>query len=195
MKPIVLIALLAGSPAWATCPVGADLQGGIRVVEGEGAIHIYTPQRNGIVQMETTYSDGYVSRNLLAQGNHVLQLADVEDGMLVPDSILNVGYSTPPATLPVPSPNSVWNTQTIVRGFGDIYREIQTQTWGDTFNLTIGDCTYEAIEGKLRYQSDDETIDEGVYFIPELGFSLLHSYDDTAGEPDVFTFVRIEAVK
>ncbi|MDB4214069.1 hypothetical protein N9741_04330 [Octadecabacter sp.] len=195
MKPMILVSLIATTPAFAQCPVGADLQNGIRAIESDGVSHVYTAQRNGIVEVEINSSDGYVSRNLLAQGNHLLQLADVENGMLVPSSITNYSYSTPPATLPVPSANAVWNTQTIVREGLEIYREIQTQTWGATFDLTIGACTYDAIPGKLRYEREDYSIDEGVYFIPELGFSLLYSYnDDQSTEPDIYTIVLIEAV-
>lgn len=195
MKPLILIGLMTATPAWAQCPVGADLQNGIRVTEDDGTTHVYTPLRNGIIQVESSYPDDYVTRNLLAQGNHVLQLANLDDGVLIPDSILNVAYPSDVSTLPVPAANTVWITNTVVRGYGDIYKEVQTHTWGEPFDLTIGACSYQTLPGELNYVNDTSTIEEGVYFLIDLGFSLLYSYDDTEGDLDVYTFVDIEAVQ
>lgn len=195
MKPLLVLTLLAATPAWADCPTGTDLTTGIRVVESDGVSHIYRDIGKGVVQVDIDYGDGFTSRNLLAQGNHVLQLADTENGQVLSDSVSNTAYPTRAADLPVPTPNMVWNVDTTVKAFGDIYAEKQTQTWGDTFNLTIGTCSYDAIEGALTYTADDYTITEGVYYIATLGIGLLFAYEATDVEREIYTFSDIAAVQ
>jgi hypothetical protein len=195
MKPLLTLTLLAAAPALADCPTGADLATGIRVLEADNTTHIYSDNGKGIVQVDITYDGGGVSRNLLAQGNHVLQLSNIENGRVIPDTIANTAYPTSAENLPIPTANDVWTVQTTVNAYGDIYAETQMQTWGDTFTLTIGTCSFEAIKGALKYVSDANTIDEGVYFIPALGISLLYSYGDLEMAPEVYSFTQIEAVR
>lgn len=192
MKALILLPLLTATPALADCATGADLSTGIRMIEGDGTTYILTAQSNGVVRQDAFYSDGYVSRNLLGHGVHVLQLADVEDGAMVPDSILNTAYPMAVADMFVPTSSSNWSAETTINAFGYIYAETQSQTWGEAFDMTLGDCTYTALPGKIKYASDGLTIDEGVYYFPDLGVSFLHAYDDNESDPDQFTLLTIE---
>lgn len=196
MKPLMIAALMAATPALADCPTGADLATGIRITETDGTVQVYQQAGPGVVQVDLTWPDGSRSRNLLARGTHVLQLADIENGSLLPDSIVNTAYPVGAADLPLPTPNGRWDVQTTVRGYGEIYREDQSQRWGPLAKFTIGACSYAVLDGKVTYTSDDDfVITEGIYYFTDLGIGLLYSYDDTETDPDTYTFRSIEAVR
>ena len=119
-----------------------------------------------------------------------------EDGRLVPDSVVNTAYPAVAADLPLPTPGGRWDVQTTVRGYGDIYQEAQSQRWGPLTKFTIGTCTYEVLDGKVVYTSDDDfVITEGIYYFSELGIGLLYSYDDSETAPETYAFARIEALR
>lgn len=191
MKPIVLLALTLGTPALADCPTRADLATGITVTEDDGTAHVFRDLGNGLVEQTGTYSDGYTFRNLLGQGVHVVQLADVEDGRIVPDSILNTAYPARATDLPIPYAGLQWGIDTTVRGFGEIYAERQEQVWGAQITMTIGDCALIALPGKISYASQEGVILETVYYLPQQGMSLLMSYRDPDGTIDEFTYVSL----
>jgi len=194
MRFLFVFAALTAAPAWANCPTGTDLATGIRIIEDDGTRQVYRSTQNGVVQLDIRSSKN-TFRNLLAQGTHLLQLSELEDGRVIPGSIVNTSYPAAPESLPVPTPSSQWTVETIVRGYGDIYAEIQTQTWGRLIEYTIGSCSYDVIPGKVRYASDGFTIDEGIYYFPELGIGLLHLIDDSESAPETYTFVQSEAVR
>jgi len=191
MKPFLVLTLLAATPAWAECPTGKDLATGIRVTETDGTFHVYRDIGKSIVQVDINYGDDLTSRNLLAQGNHVLQLADTDNRAIVPGTVVNTAYPSAAAELPIPTANLTWTIDTTVKAYGDIYAETQTHTWGDTFNLTIAECSFDAIEGELIYNSDGYIVTEGVYYIPALGIGLLYAYAGTDLEREVYTFTGI----
>lgn len=192
MKPLIILAALIATPALADCPTGADLATGIRVIDDAGANSVFRAVSPGVVQQDGAYDDGYAFRTMLAHGTHILQLSDMENGAVLPDSVVNTAYPTAANTLPVPTPNSEWNVLTTIRGYGDIYAEQQTQDWGRTFTLTVGACSFDAIPGKIRYTSEGFRVDEGLYYLPELGIALLHSYDDAESEPETYEILSIQ---
>lgn len=197
LKILVLLTCLTATPMLADCPTGADLATGIRVTETDGTTHVYTGLNNGIAQVDITYTDGAQSRNLLAQGTHVLRLAEVENGAIVVSSISATTYPLPATDLPIPTAGSVWTVDTTVLSLDETYAETQSQRWGDTFELTIGSCIYDAIGGALVYSTELSSFTEGVYFIEDLGIGLLYVYDhmEADGPAEVFSYINIEAVK
>jgi hypothetical protein len=136
LKILTLLTCVVATPILADCPIGADLTTGIRVTETNGTTQTYTSLLNGIAQVDITFSDGAQSRNLLAQGTYVLQLADVENGAIVPSSIFATTYPQPAIDLPIPSAGSVWTVDTTTLNRDETYAETQSQKWGGTFELT-----------------------------------------------------------
>lgn len=187
----LLALLLLSTPALADCPDAGDLASGIQVGEDDGTVHIFRDLGNGVVEQTGTYTDGYTFRTLLAQGVHVLQLSDTENGKVIPDSIANTAYPDNAADLPVPAAGMTWQVNTTINAYGDIYAEEQSQVWGQPTSLSVGACTFNALPGKITYVSDGDVIVESLYFLPDAGFALLVGYDDTGGDPSVYTYTSI----
>ena len=191
-RSILSLALtLVAFPVFATCPTGADLATGIVFEDQDGNVETFRAAANATVQMDGVGSDGYTYRSILGKGVHVVQLSDTENGSILPDSIINTSYPMNVASLPVPTASSQWSVKTVINAFGDIYEEVQTQRWGGEIDFVVGACSFRGIPGKVRYSSDGFQIDEEIMFLPDLGMSLLMSYDDSESDKD--TFVYIEA--
>lgn len=184
------IVIVGALPALA-CPTGADLTNGIRVTEGDGTTNDFRSLRSGVVQQDGRATDGYTYRTLLGQGVHILQLADTENGALIQDTVYSTAYPTSPGDLPIPTPGSRWEVDTSIRSVDEIYAEAQTQAWGNVVPFTIGDCTYDAIPGKVDYISDGFHIKETLMFMPDLGFALLMVYEDVGYDVTTFTYADI----
>jgi len=186
---------LLSTPALAVCPTGADLSTGIVFVDTEGNIETFTAAANDTVQQDGLTPDGFNYRTILGKGVHVIQLSDTENGVPLPDSIINTSYPMNVTDLPIPTANSQWSVKTIVNAYGDIYEELQAQRWGAEITYTVGTCTFRGIPGKIRYDSDGSRIDEEVMFLPDLGMSLLLSYANDGGPKDTYTFAEARTVQ
>ncbi|WP_375280806.1 hypothetical protein [Pseudooctadecabacter sp.] len=195
MRLAFCFATLIASPAFAQCPTGADLANGIVFTTDLGDVETFTQRPNGIVQIDALSSEGAVYRTLLGQGVHVLQLSDLEDGNVLPDSIVSTSYPMAASALPVPQPGDNWTVDTMINAYGDIYPETQTQTWGQQTTYTVGDCTFDAVPAKFRYDSDGFTINEDIIYFPTLGLSLLVGYQDTDIPREVYTYVDVAAAQ
>lgn len=195
MKTLALLTLLAATPALAECPIAGDLSSGIRVYDTVGGVETFLEIGNTVVQADFRDSTGFASRVLLGKGTHVLRSGDVENGRMVNDSITITTYPYPNVSLPIPAPRSKWDISTSVNQYGDIIAEQQSQVWRRATTLTIGDCTLNAIRGKVTYARAGSTLIEDVAYFPDLGFTLLLSFKFTDEPGDTFTFTRIEAVQ
>lgn len=191
MRLVLCFATLIASPAFAQCPTGADLDRGIVFTSDLGDVETYTQQPNGIVQIDALSDDGIIYRTLLGQGVHVLQLSDLEDGAVLPDSIVSTSYPMAANALPVPKPRDTWTVETMINAYGDIYAETQTQTYGTLTTYKVGDCTYDAVPAKFRYDSDGFTILEDIIYFPTLGLSLLVGYQDTDNPREAYAYVDV----
>ena len=188
---LMALATCLATPVLADCPVASDLKTGIELRDDDGYVSVYRQSGPFVVMQEGAAPDGYRFQNLLGQGTHVLQLADVENGSLVRDSIINVSYGMQPAEMPVPEEGLNWQVGTMVNAYGETYRENQSQRWGTAQTLRIAECEYRVIPGRLTYKSDGDTIREEVLYVTELGIGLLTSYSDGTGYEDSFAFVSI----
>lgn len=196
MKYVLIPCLLAATPSFADCPTGADLANGIRLVETDGIASIYTAQDGVTVEQIGKYPDGYTFRLMLAHGVHVLQLGDLEGGRLVPSSTTDTTYPGDVADLPVPTAGLEWDIITsITYGDGTTIPETQSQVWGEPFEWTVGACTYTTLRGSIDYISEDNTINEEVYFIPDLRISFLKSYADEFSDRETYSALRIEPLR
>lgn len=189
-----LFALCAG-PAMAECPTGADMTTGVRVYESNGTQSIMRDQGDGIVTLDGVLSDGRGFRTLLGRGAHVLVISDTENGVNIPGSVLTNTYAMAPADMPLPEPFAQFTFQTDVDAYGDAFTETQTQAWGGVFDYTIGDCTYDALPGKIVYSNRSRTINETVTYIIDLGFVYLNSFQMEPNPPARYAATRIEAVQ
>jgi len=195
MRSILLLTCLAASPAFAQCPTEADLTGGILITEMDGTTNQFTGQGNGIVQNDGRAPDGFTYRNRLAQGTHLIELGDTDGRNYINDSRIEVSYPQAAARLPIPTASSRWNVETVVSDSNGRYPESQTQSWGAMTTLTIGNCSYDMIPGKVSYTNADYVVFEGLYYLPELKFAFLNTYQIKGEDPSVYTPMRIEAVR
>jgi len=195
MKSLMILTLCAASPALADCPVAADLAGGVRVTETTGTINLFTAQPNGRVQNDGTAVNGYLYRNLLVQGTHLAELGDTDGRDYLPDTRRTVTYPRPDAQMPVPTPNTTATYETTITTSGGSYPETQDQSWGAMTTLTIGDCSYDMIPGKITYTNTDYVVFEGLHYLPALELALLHSYQIEGSAPDIYDAATIEAVQ
>ncbi|SLN40619.1 hypothetical protein [Pseudooctadecabacter jejudonensis] len=195
MRTLTLLATLAATPAWATCPTGADLATGITFTSDAGDRDTFTSIGNGVVQIDGVATDGFTYRTLLGQGVHVLQLSDTENGQPISDSVVSTSYPMAARDLPIPTAQSRWDVDTIINGYGDIYAEAQSQTWGQPITFRVGDCAFDALPGKIRYESDGFTVNEEVIYLPELSMSLLISYEDDGAPKDTWTYIDVEVAR
>ena len=196
MKFLALLPLLAATPVFAECPVAADLDSGIRVIETDGTVNLFVNIGDGVVQNDGVAPDGYRFRNILAQGTHLVELGDVDDGSYILGTQQSVSYGVPRGSLPIPTANSTWSVETVVTlDDGGSYPETQSQRWGAPTTLSIGDCTYDMIPAKLTYINSDYEVYEGLHYLPALGLALLNTYQIKGDVPSVYTAARIEAVR
>ncbi|WP_296420313.1 hypothetical protein [Pseudooctadecabacter sp.] len=191
MRLALCCAALAASPVLADCPTGADLESGIVFTTDTGETDTYTSRPNGIVQIDALSPENVTYRTLLGKGIHVLQLSDLENGQVLSDSIVSTSYPMAAAELPVPEPGTRWRVDTMINAYGDIYPETQTQTYGQMTAYTVGDCTFDAIPAKFRYESDGFTINEDIIYLPDLGLSLLVAYEDTDAPREDYAYVAV----
>ncbi|MEL6958392.1 MAG: hypothetical protein AAGL89_05500 [Pseudomonadota bacterium] len=197
MRFLTSAAFMAASTGAAlACPTAADLEAGIVIMEDDGTRNVFTSVRNGVVSQDGVTPDGFEFRTLLAQGVHVLQLADTEDGALIPDTVYTTSYPDPVNTLPIPEAGLTWDVSTGITSFEETYTEQQSQVWGAMVPFSIGECTYDAIPGKVEYLSDLSHFREQIIFVPALGLGLLTSSVDIGfeDEPGTFTYVSISAL-
>lgn len=195
MKPLIILTLMAATPALAECPVAADLETGVRVTESDGTINLFTAVGDGVVQNDGTAPSGYTYRNLLAQGTHLVELGDTENGSYADGTRRTVIYPISRADMPVPTPNSRNEYETTIRAAGGDYPESQTQMWGAMTTLDIGECSYDMIPGKLTYTNSSFVVLEGLYYLPALELGLLHSYQIQGESADNYVASKIEAVQ
>ncbi len=192
-----VLIFLAATPAVAKCPVKDDLfAGGIEVRWDDDTVEVYRDIGGGLVQTESVYGDGYVSRLKLAKGVYVAELVDLNDGVLDLDSVVMYRYPMAAEDMPLPEANGQWRVHTTYTDTYESYKETQTHIWGAEQTVTYGDCTYAVIPGRLEYRSDHYNHDEGIHYVSELGIGLLTSYkDDEYPEPDIYTVTGIRALR
>ncbi len=192
----LFLACVIATPAMASCPVGADLASGIRLVQADGTTDDYRALRPGVVETISTYTDGYVARTLLGQGIYVLEVADVVDGSVDPYTQAVFAFRMAASDMPLPDPNTQMKFGTTVRDGGGLYPENIVIDWGDRAAVTYGKCSYAMIPGTFSHTSDDYDHQEVVHYLPELGISVLHSYfDDEMTEADIYPVADIKTIR
>lgn len=191
----LLLCFLA-TPALAVCPVPGDRATGIRATLSDGSYEDYRDLRPGLVELIGNYADGYVARNLLGQGIYVVELSDLEDGKIVPDTRTTYTYPVDLTALPIPEPGTRWVGETGGRDYDGFFAETQSHSWGALTRATYGTCSYDLLVGRFDYSGDGYSYKEEIHYLPELGIGLLASYaDDSEDGPEVYTYVSIEKLQ
>ncbi|QDC08851.1 hypothetical protein FHY55_06170 [Oceanicola sp. D3] len=179
-------------PAHAACPVGADMDKGIRFEVANGDVE--TARRaDDAGQVISSYgADGYVSVVRLAHGVYPLEIASLNGGVPAgtPETF---AYATSP--LPTPAPGLEVSLEVTVTGEAT-KRERHDYSFGAVVTWTLGKCAYEMIPVTARHFSEagKEMSREVAHYFPALGHSYLASYADEESE-DVYTYVNVEAVR
>lgn len=176
--------------AQTTCPDGSSLATtGILFTDDLGVTKVHRLTAPNTVTV-TIDDDGYRSRNTLVHGVHVLQLADEENGEIVPTSLWDFTFPVATAKLPRPTPNGSWEAATTYTYAGDREAEQVRHSWGSLTSHRIGGCTYDAIPVVIEYSSEYYDHVEELLYFPELGTAILTVYSD-ADVRDIYTHVEI----
>lgn len=200
--PALVASLMLPLPLWAeTCPVAADLTtGGIAFDVNGIDIEIFRQKRPGLIESFYAYEGdpGNGTRAMLAQGLYVLELVDLENGDITPDSRGVYSFPVAPSQLPLPdlqtSPGTEW-TFTVAHNFsGDLGSETQVYTVMPKEEKSYGDCAYPMIPIQMRYTTDTGEEIEMLHFLPDLGISYLASVAYDGGE-DIYDYQTIRALK
>ena len=96
MRILATLTLCSATPVWADCPVASDLATGVAITETDGTVNLFLAMGGGVVMNEGTAPSGYTYRNLLAQGTHLMELGDTENGSYVPESRRDIDYGLEP---------------------------------------------------------------------------------------------------
>jgi len=165
--------------ASAQCPTEKDLRTGIEfTVDGENS-EIYKAENPNIVSVLYSAPDGYQSRILLGKGIYLLEFAELVDGTPDASSRTTYSHALQPEDMPMPKPMGRWVSEAAILEGGSPGKEIHNHSFGPLTELTIGTCSYDMIPIKVRYDDEDQTIDE-LEYLPSLGIALLAgvSYDE-----------------
>ncbi|SFR46269.1 hypothetical protein SAMN04488005_2231 [Yoonia tamlensis] len=194
LRSIMCLVACAG-PAFANCPVAADLTNGITLQMGPDVSETYTRLPTGEVELLSTYSDGYVSRALLGQGVYLLEFADLEGGQIVPETQAIYALNIPTDALPIPTPDAVFRGRMVVTDSIGSYDDKIVARWGALEQMDIGGCTYDVIAGQLDSAGDGIPYQEGIHYLPALGFGYLASYlSGDMDTPDTYAVTGISKV-
>lgn len=187
------IATLLGTPAIAACPVGSDLETGIKVTYADGLIEFFRRLDADRVEVMMP-GESPPMRDVAGKGLYLLRSADWIDG--AESNTLTVDFGMMPETLPTPAPGmSV--VLPVVEYYDDEPVSItETYVSGPVQQVTIGDCTLLAIDIKLT-RTDEETPDviEVVRYFPDLGFGHIYALGDAGAPLETFPATRIEPVR
>ncbi|WP_152912599.1 hypothetical protein [Candidatus Rhodobacter oscarellae] len=178
------------------CPTAADLDAGILLTAKTGDTETFTRFSEDVVQSIYSDGDGFQNRALLGQGVYLLELMDLEDGKLVPDTRITYAFPVVPGELPEPVAGGLYSAEIAVQDAGDVQREAQRYEFSEITQATYADCTYDLIKVAVSYGDSDNTIDR-VHYFPTLGISYLagSSYGIGADrKEDLYEYVAIKAL-
>ncbi len=187
-----LSVFVLATPAFADCPTAVDLPTGVKATLSDGSTEEYRTVRTGLVELIARYDDGYDARNLLGQGVYVIELADLEDGQIVPESRITSSYPMSADAMPLPQPGARWSVAVGMRNADGFFKEKQTHSWGEITQVSYQGCTYDMIPGEFLYTGDGYSYREDIHYLPELGVGLLVSYADGDDPPEIFTYDAFE---
>lgn len=192
---LILSACLGAVPAvaHAACPTGDSFRDTpiVFTVDGEDEIHRRAP--NGVVTIDSAPDEnGVAVRSIVAHGVHVLQLADVVDGVVDQQSVWRFAFPVAIADLPAPAPGKGWEVTTTALIDGSSTTEQISHTWGKADVFTVGSCSYTAIPVTASYTGEDYDHTEDMIYFPDLGTAILLSYRDADGA-DTYTYTDIRS--
>lgn len=188
-----LILACAPTLAAAQCPTAADLSGqGILMVQDDGTTEFYVAGQPGTTRAMLRHPDGSGGNNVFAQGVHLLQLMDVENGRPLLETLMVFDYPMPPEEMPVPRPGLTWEVEYQMTDSFGRFSERQVQSWGAAETRNYGACSYTVIPGTIEYFYDGGGHTEGLLYFPDLGVSFLTSWiDPSMPEPDRYDLADI----
>lgn len=125
----------------------------------------------------------------LAQGQYLLVSQDIVDGSPDPGARTTYAYGVSPGALPAPAPGTTATVEAVVFEFGELTPETQVHSFGPSYDLAVGGCSYTAFDVETTYSTEPGTAD-GFIYLPDLGFSYLSSWTGPEGT-DVYAVTRI----
>ncbi|MGZ9812292.1 hypothetical protein ACXN5S_17655 [Pseudoroseicyclus sp. H15] len=194
-RPLVLITALAAGPAFAECPVPADMQTGIRVEYSDGLVEIVRSAGDDIVELVGVEGREAIYRMELAHGLHVLSYVAFDGGRPDAESAMSYDFGMPAAEMPVPAPSQRWDTAALVTtGSEPPVETAQSSVFGPVESLSVGECRFASIEVMTAFDTDDNYI-ETIKYLPELGFGWLVTMNDETSGFSAYSAVSIAPIR
>lgn len=183
MKSLLVLLLLAASPGLA-CPTSADLKTGI-VVEDDEEFKALYQIRDGQIQRTDFFDTEESWRSTLAFGTFWTKEEMLRGGIHQSDDDMTVTLVDKSAAFSRPSAHLTQTVETQLSFAAESpITETVTHTWAGVGSLSIGDCTFKSISGRIAYQSKGDTYLEIVEFLPALGITLIVG-DSISGEKPI----------
>ncbi len=190
MKRLLVPLLLAASPGLA-CPTSADLKTGI-VVEDEEEFKALYQIRDGQIQRTDFFDTEESWRSTLAFGTFWTKEELLRGGIHQPEDDITVTLLEKAATFSRPSANLTQTVETQLSFAAESpITETITHSWAEVDSLSISDCTYKSIAGRISYEAQGDTYLEVVEFLPALGITLIVGDAISGEEPILYPARKI----
>ncbi|NDU99979.1 hypothetical protein [Pseudoroseicyclus tamaricis] len=191
MTRLTILALITAGPAFAECPVPADMETGIRVEYSDGLVEMFRASGPGVVESIGVDYDEPIYWMEMAQGLYVTDYAEVWGDFIDLPNATRHDYGAPAAELPVPEPAGRWDARPDLLYPDEAPVSVtQSYVFGPEEAISVGACRFDALEVTTAYQSDDNYI-EGVTYLSDFGFGWLAWMDDETDGYSTYSAVSI----
>ena len=173
----ILVAIGTGA-AHAACPVAADLENGVKIVDRNDGVGIYQRLSNGLIYeaYDIDTPDGYWVESAL--GVYLTRDGNLKNGDKVPASESTFTFPVPVDQLPAPTDGMKWEGDVKVSKAGqpdEVERKFVSA--GPETTLSMGACTYKArVVTIITDFADGTNLVGQMHYLPELGFSFYSAY-------------------
>lgn len=184
----------------ASCPIAADMDGGVRFVGADGYDVVH--RRMDAERVEATYFEAaaptnWFSRSILIHGVHVQWFGNYDSaGQLEEGSGTIIAREIPQSDLPVPVPGLAWQGEHVFQQTGEApLAEVTNLTVRGPMEWQLGTCTFTDALMVIAASSsaDGYQYTETMMFVPELHTAVLVDFtDDQGSSPYTYVAVRAE---
>ncbi|KMW58846.1 hypothetical protein AIOL_003827 [Candidatus Rhodobacter oscarellae] len=182
MRPLAILAALAGTPALATCPTAADMTGGVVFTLQGGGTELHKVIRKDWVQIRATFPDGDASQLELFHGLYLSASVAIANGIPQLSEAFTYATETELQQWQPPRPDGAWDNATAGGG---------TAKSGPIQPVQLGDCVYNSFDVVLTYTNDEGYV-ETYRYLPALRTGLLVAAKDESGTQNyTYTDLRV----
>ena len=195
-----LAPLIAGPVLAADCPVAADLEDGLVLVEPGTPGERLTRDASGQVISILPNGDGSALETQLMGGIYPLETSNMLAGRQVEGTQVTISYAGADPGLPLGSPGGfpdpatggIWTTEVTLADPSGADTTPQSYSFGAPQDMAFGPCTFRAILIDVRIGDSDEAVGITQTWLPDLGLSFLTEIRAPGEAPLRFPVSRID---